>query len=556
MRARIVAALTAVLMLGGCAALPTFGEVRTEEPRAIPAPNAQVRLQGPDGEEEPSEIVRGFLEATRFGSAPFEYAMRYLTEDAAESWDPRSNVYVYLSTEELEPIVGEDGGVSVSVVPIARIDERGRYIPMVDSALNIEFSLVADSEGTWRIGALNDGVMISDITFNQTYVPAPLQFVSDDSSALVPDLRWFPESEAAERVVEELLAGPSQWLTHGVQSGFPARTTIGDGGVHVAEGVVKVDLSEQAQGILPAQVQLIMTQLHQSLVGLTDVNVVDLTVEGEPLEGAAGELLEFPLPQSVTTPYLLSENVLARWLGTELEIVDDSEEFQESMPRDPAVPYTETGAPIVYVAGENELRTVATDSAESVLLFEGESLVAPSYDRLNWVWTTPAVTDGSLYAISSVGEALPVSAPWLYGVEVLSLRVSPGGDRVAISRRVGETEDLVVAVIRRDFSGNPLSLGDPYEIAPTLTTIRDITWIDQNNVAALGARGTESKRPYLVYVGGPTRQVPQVVGADALTSMRSERSMLITTEEGQLWQRTAVNWQSVYTGVRDPAYSG
>lgn len=552
----IAVGLALSLLLGGCAALPTTGEVHLVEPRDIPAPNVQVQLQGPLGEEEPIEIVNGFLEATRFGSAPFEYARRFLTEDAARSWDPDSIVYVYAGANQPTTEQEADGRISVSVKPVARIDEQGHYTPMEDAEMTVDFSLVADAEGNWRIGALDDGVMISDLTFNQSYVAAPLQFISDDDAALVPDMRWFPKADAVEAVVQGLLDGPSQWLTHAVKSAFPEGTTIGPEGVQATDGAVKVDLSATAASIRPADVPLMMTQLYQSLVALTDVTVVDVTVAGQTLVGADGPAREFALPQPVTTPYLLAGTSLARWIGTELEIVDDSEEFAASAPRDPAVPYAESGAPIVYIAGENELRTVATESAESRVLLEGANLVAPSYDRESWIWTTPRVSDGTLLAVSEAGEVRPVSVSWLDGVTVSSVRVSPGGDRVAIVRSVDDVDQLVVAVVRRDTSGTPLSLGDPFEIAPGLTEIVDVTWVDQINIGVLGSQTGGQRFPYLAYMGGPVRQRPQVVGADSLTSMRSERSMLIATEEGTLWQRTAVNWQAVYSGVSDPAYSG
>lgn len=549
-------ALSSVLLLAGCASLPMEGPVSTADPQRSQDTGFEVIVPGPQADETPREIVDGFLLASRFGTDPLDVARDFLTADAAESWDPSASVYIYSSAKDPTVTEGDDGKISVTVEPLAMLDEAGNYTALVDTTYTIDFSLVAGASGDWRIARLDDGVMISDLTFNQTYVAAPLQFVSSDEAALVPELRWFTQSDAATLVVEALLEGPSGWLASGVSTAFPRGTTIGPSGVRVDGSVVYVDLSAEALEMEPEDVPVMRAQLHQSLASLTDITVVDVTVMGEPLENS-DPMREFRVAQSVSSPYMMQGDVLVRWTNSDLEIVDDSEEFQLSQPTNPAVPYSESSAPIVVVAGGNSLRTVATETVESVTLYEGENLVAPSYDSNDWVWTTPAISDGTLIAISGSVNTRFVSAPWLDGRTVLAVRVSPGGDRVAVVSRSDGVDSLSVAVVLRDLSGAPMAVGDPFEVVPMLTSINDITWVDQTTVGVLGAESESSSQLlYLASVGGPARERSTPVFAESLTSARSERSILMVTDEGVLFQRTGSGWLSLLSGVSDPAYSG
>lgn len=556
MRRPIAVGLMLSLLLTGCAGLPTDGPVNAASPQPVQDPGFEVIVQGPQENETPREIVDGFLLASRFGTGTFDASRDFLTTDAAATWNPTTNVYIYSAEREPVVAVEEDSRISVSVDPIAMLDESGRYLPLVNAERTSDFTLVADGEGQWRIATLDDGVMISDLTFSQTYVAAPLQFVSLDEGALVPELRWYPHPSAATDVVEGLLEGPSGWLATGVTTAFPRGTSLGPDGVRSEGSAVTVDLSADAWGAKPEDVPMMRVQLHQSLLALADIAVVDVKVMGQELE-STGPVQDFTLPQNVAAPYMLQGNALVRWTNGEFEVVDDSEEFQLSVPRTPAVPYATSSAPIVVVAAENDLRTVGTETVAATTLFTGEDLVAPSYDRFDWVWTTPRVSDGTLAAVSSTDSARAISATWLAGMTVKAIRVSPGGERVAIVTSADGVDSLNVAVVLRDISGAPYSLGDPFSIAPTLNVVSDVTWVDQTTIGALAApSASASALLYLISVGGPTRARPMLAAAESLTSARSERSILMVTDEGTLFERTGAGWRSLDTGVRDPAYSG
>ena len=93
-RRRRVATLSALaaacLALSACAAVPTSGPI--EEGPIVDAGNTaqfiRVIAAPPSVGASPSEIVRGFLEANASLDSGHAIARRYLTSEAAESWDP------------------------------------------------------------------------------------------------------------------------------------------------------------------------------------------------------------------------------------------------------------------------------------------------------------------------------------------------------------------------------------------------------------------------------------------------------------------------------------
>lgn len=555
---RVVVVIAALAVLTGCASLPTSGPVSTAQPEIPTEYGVDVLAGGPQAGQSPSEIVDGFLQAARFGlSDDFNVAGSYLTESARTQWSPLDRVYLYSAASDLEIALRDDGGVSVSVAPIAMIDGAGHYVPMDDTATyTVDFSLVRVAED-WRIAELDDAVLIDDLTFEQTYVAVPLSFPSLDNASLVPDLRWFPHQNRVEYTVRELLEGPSGWLAPGVATAFPPGTTLGGDGVSLDENVVHVDLSSEVGALSTEERSLMLAQLRASLAALPEVSIVEVTVEGEPLDVA--DAREFLVPQSVNSPLMLQDNVLVRWTGSELAVIDDSPEFQDSSPRYPAVPYAESSAPPVVIADGDELRTVAPESGDAVTLLRGNDLTPPSYDRNDWIWTSDGESTGVLHAVDPNGTYVEIGTPWLAGREMLHVRVSSSGNRVVLVSRAAEggAATLEVAVVLRDRAGRPLSLGDPFELESGLSSIADVTWVDATTVAVLGAESVDpGNRLYMVSIGGPVKSRPQLADAVSLTSSRNERSIMSATSDGRLFQRTGSGWRELVAGVRDPAFSG
>ena len=93
MRIRVLL-LMLVLVCTGCASIPTEGPI---EEVPIPEDSAGIEIapQPPRGDDEPAQIVEGFLLAMSEGDATYRTARAYLTADAATRWAPEHSTQVF-----------------------------------------------------------------------------------------------------------------------------------------------------------------------------------------------------------------------------------------------------------------------------------------------------------------------------------------------------------------------------------------------------------------------------------------------------------------------------
>ncbi|NTW40774.1 MAG: hypothetical protein HGA44_12980, partial [Cellulomonadaceae bacterium] len=161
-------ALVAVLVMAGCAAIPTQGPIRDGDV-VVPEPGPVFQVADdplPDG--SPEEIVNGFLNAGAAGlSDEFVVARKYLTSAANAEWDPTARVLVY-PLNGGGPVIDarDDGSVVVSVPVEGSLDAAGIYTeapPEAHEELGLQ--LERDSAGQWRIASLGDVVLLSASSF-------------------------------------------------------------------------------------------------------------------------------------------------------------------------------------------------------------------------------------------------------------------------------------------------------------------------------------------------------------------------------------------------------
>ena len=177
----------------------------------------------------------------------------------------------------------------------------------------------------------------------------------------------------------------------------------------------------------------------------------------------------------------------------------------------------------------------------------GSLLTRPTYDRHGVLWFS-GVAGGrtTLWAVDTDGDSadtqrpVVVKAAWLAGRRVLSQRVSPDGQRLAVitTNPAGRDPQLQIAGIRRDGKGMATALAEPLRLAPNLTTLRDAVWVDDSALAVLGRKTpTQVIRPWSVPIGGPISAGPELAGAESITTVNGERGLVVTTDDHRVMLR-------------------
>lgn len=549
-------------VLSACVAIPTSGTVVVGvDEVSEPGPLSPLG-ERPDPGAGPEAIVQGFLTASAAGFSrdpsadvnnDFSVAREYLAGEARGTWRPRERVVVYPTSSIPEITLLSDMQVQVKLTVAARIDADGQYAEAAPGAQeSLVFDLVEDSSGQWRISVLDDGVVLSEPSFEQVYRSAAIYFLSPDNHYLVPDIRWFPVRNLATSVTQALLAGPSAWLRDGVRTAVPDGVQLTPDAVPIAaDGTAEVGLSGAALADTSERA-LLLAQIEATL-RIPRVSGVQVTAGSVPL---------------TTTP-----TVLARGVDSEAALEVLQGDALMTMSKGTLVPVTgvgslaglaahapardEAGTLRVLLSGPDSLVLAPTADAPAKVLLEAPGLVQPSVDRLGWVWTAHRGADGTLDAVSADGQSVAVGAEWLAGRTVLSLRVARDGARIAVLSTGPDGLTLDVAAVIRDDKDRPQQLGDALGVGATLVDATRVVWVDDSTLGVLGRSGAATAAAYhLVPLAGQTRALPTLDDAVTIAGGKGERALYAAASDGRLFWRSGQSWVVAATGVRDPYLPG
>ena len=571
MKRMIVTALACTLLVA-CAGVPTSGPVREGDTEVAQQQPFAPLLQGPAPDASPRAIVQGFLSASSGGSVSgFDVAREFLTDDAAVAWDPLAHVTVF-DSRQVEQIYDEPTGTYTYRVPVAAVvDADGVMVEASsDVQADVSFTVTQDEFGQNRISALDDGIVMSAADFGRFFRPLKLYFASSDAKVAIPEVRWFANNDqVATAVTRELVAGPSPWLADAVSTGFPPGAALDIDAVIVDEGTALVALATGSSGT-SEQRALAQTQLDLTLRQLIPVQAVTVTVGGVPLVGESiSPLSHADLPPE--TAVVIAGNRLGVFDGTDVLVTAPEAGV---LPEDAwgiALAYDSTTAAVV-VGGDVAISTVLAQapvleaydpSAEPVvnapvleleIALEGDDLIAPSFDRHGWVWSTERTSAGTIVAALPDGDQVVLDAPWLAGRSVQAIAVSRDGTRLAVlSRATGTVQSLDIAAITREPSGAPLSIGQPLAMVPSLEPALDLTWSDATGVVTLFEDTGNLEESE---VGGWTRMEAVLPEARRITARNGVRTLLAIDAEGSLVARAGNSWTVQVVGVSDVAYAG
>lgn len=320
-----VATLTAMSLLSGCATLPTNSAphvLRPFTPAESPTPDA-----GPAEDEEPDLLLRGFYAASAIPDGDYEMARAYLTESAAQAWDP-SGQKLIVDSFGVTTLPGASAGkrrfaVHGNVVGAVRTGgsfapERGKY------EAEIELDMI---DGQWRISSLPAGVVMERTELRNQYQPYNLYFFDVDDRELVTDRRWVHSRREALAgdLIGLLMEGPAERLRPALPNALPSKVayTGFKDGAFTFTGFSEVDAARRTQ----FAAQVVWTLATAGITG-----PYRLEADGSPLIEGADELGaddfadESPLVETAgeSTLYALVDGRILRVDGRTTQAVDGS----------------------------------------------------------------------------------------------------------------------------------------------------------------------------------------------------------------------------------------
>jgi hypothetical protein len=605
----VVTVLALLPALSGCATIPRTGPVLSGRVVDVDPLDGVVQFggEGPVPGATPEQVVSGFLLVAPGFNEDHEVARRFLTPQRQLAWRPDAAISIYPTQNVLKvknigarpevaaasapptPAGADSGAASADVrdraeatqvtvtTPIdAQIDRDGRYqAAPPGQTISTTFGLVKMA-GEWRINALANGILISAADFGVTFRPFKVYFADPSRRYLVPELHWFPATwrdpdgaELPTALVRALLRGPPKWLEGSVITGAPANTRMAVDAVVVADDVATVDLTDQVRNANTPDRQLLAGQLRATLGQLRNISSVEITVSRLAFDvpaGPSGSGEEYdpsrPEGQPVTNPQvdprpvvIDSKGRLARLENRKLDVLEAVAGLSVPGANHPAVGKDST---VYAVLNADRTKLLLQLPGGKVLgLVNSARLTGPSFDPQGWVWTAPGTNTGFVVAAAVDSGGIKVKAPWLKGADVVSMRISRDGTRAVVAARVRGHAHLFLAGVTRDAQGKPLALSQPPAgLFPSLQTVRDVAWVDENQLVVLGkcAEGPD-EGPWLVQIGGVVERVgTPVSGAVSITAGNGDLSVMAGTGKG-IQARSGALWETVSAG-RWPAFPG
>lgn len=556
---RIGVIVLACFLVSSCASIPTEGPVQVGVGDTLYDDDLYpIPPQIP--EDDAVRLVMGFIAASASGVVgDFSEERTYLYGAAQEQWDPFASITVYGSSD-FTPIWDEDAQtVTLSIPVAATVDPQGRMTECEEGTqATMTFGVVEINPGQWRITSLDDGIILSEASFSLVFRPVDLVFASHDN-VIVPDLRWLPRKNTATYATLDLVGGPAPWLEDAVLTGLKPTAELAVNAVPVTNGVAEVDLGEGSTGGV-AERSLAFEQIARTLTSLPDVIDVAVSVGGLPIEGDGGvSLVDAPVPSSQAV--VVFDDRLGVWDGEGFSVVEGGGRIPLGA-RDIAVSYD--GQDVALVVDEGNVMVAsmppdfvpaqgaapATEDLGLTLVFEGDNPVAPSFDRLGWLWTAEAEGEGLLYCIGPNGEYAEFTIPGTEGRDIGGIAVSHDGVRIAIISREGGVWRFGMAGIVRDEAGVPLSVGAINDFGVEIGPAEGLAWVDERIVAVLeSAQGGEDPSISLITLGGRSERITALSGTTDIAARNGVSSLALVTSDGSLYVRLNTQWSQVEPGV-------
>lgn len=282
--ALLLAALAGLGGLTGCATVPQNSDVQVV--RSFPIGSSQVPSPaGPESGVDPFRLVREYIEATGSPVNGHAAARAFLTREAAQKWDDSAGLTVIEDAPGATPEIGPGVGVrrvQVSGPRIGIIESNGAFTPAA-GRFTVQLDVVKE-HGEWRITDPPPGVLVESTALQRNYRQVRISFVDPNRGTLVPDLRWVPahpESTLSNRVMDLLLAGPSEELDGAVNSALPPGTRLRTNVLVGSAGRTVINLGGLG-GLAEPERRLAAAQIVSTLDGLVPAPLW-LLADGVPL---------------------------------------------------------------------------------------------------------------------------------------------------------------------------------------------------------------------------------------------------------------------------------
>lgn len=537
--------------------------------------------QGPRRGAGPTEIVSGFLSALQATPVGTSVASQFLTREAADDWRPERGTIIY-GSQRLEP---RKRWVRVRLTDTAELDRTGRWLAARQEAARSLELRVAREDGEWRVADPPDAMVVPESHFVSRYRQYSLYFLDATRSVLVPEPVYLPSgAQAPTLLVSGLLAGPPPGTRGALGSAFPDGTRLTVSVPVSPDGVAEVPLDERALTLPEDEIEASLAQLAWTLRQVPDVERLRVLAGGTPLDLPGGDTISVsgwsghsPAVSAASTDIFGIRGRLVREVVVDSEITAlDLEDTVELYGRPRSLGVSMTAQRFALVAADQRRTIVldrSTDGARPLRTHLGTDFLRPMWDLTDRLWLVDRTDVGAVVSVSHDAGgrpvARPITVPGVTGSEVVAAALSRDGTRLAVLRRVGDREELVLSRVVRNAQGRPVRVTPAQRLPAGERIDRAVSlgWRDPTTVAVLTTASPVASDVVLVRCDGSSGYVPPVSsievvpdqGRSVVASPGGPTALLVSAQGARLHAVDAQGrWDLdvVEPGLRAPTFVG
>jgi hypothetical protein len=544
---RRLLALFALATLSGCAALPTALDVQSGPELLVTTGQdfAYYSPAGPTMNASAQEIVSGFLAAGTGPQNDYSVAREFLSEEFAPRWQPAAQTLIRSGAPSFR-----ESGQSILLVDVnvsARVDEHGRYADVSPAEGNsLRFQMVREA-GQWRISAAPNLTVVTQPVFSVVFSAFPVYFVDSRSNFLVPDLRWFPSrASTPTKLVNALLAGPSEWLSTGVSTSIPADTRLTINAVSIEDGVAKVDFDANALAANNSARRVMLSQLRATLLQIPEINEVALSVNSSAQDIIPSSLRNVSAPGPT---FVLTDNGIQRLSASDAQALSGTEAITQDY--NPTLFAIFDDAKRIAFASEQGVFLLERDGFRLQVgqLSQSSAVAALDFDSYGALWIFPTDAQEDIEVHDARGPIRYLSSD-LQGTRLSSV-LSPEGSRLVQAFALSDGQIILRAqTVTRDSTTAPIRLNEGIDIIPVVGKPLSLTWHGSNALRVLEETTSGLSALSEYPLSGPRRSLtmPPVIGTQLLSGSASISTYLLS-DQGQLWALTGNTWRSNSSGA-------
>jgi hypothetical protein len=577
--------------------MPDSGDLRGVESTPRQDPQVRVFAMPPPDDAQPQEIVQGFLEALTSDDPSYSTARQYLTNKAAQKWEPERSTTVLADgpATVAGPTGSRDDGNDFSYVltgtRVAVVDAQQSYSP-ASGNYGQTVHLTRDKKtGQWRIDALPSGVVMGKSDFQRNYVSVNKYYFASNTAAdgsgqpmAVADPVYVRERvDPMTQMVRSVLTGPTSWLRHVVRSSFPTGTALPKGTSLAPDDQNKltVPLNDKAAHIGRGKCDEMAAQLLFSLQSLAPtIEEIALRAGGTQLCSlAADRAAAVAARGSQTNPgylyFIDGQHRLVRMTSgsgnTRAEPVPGALGDGAKALRSVAVARDEHSAAGVALDGKT-LYVTSTVSGSSigdpVLQSKGKTetdrLTTPSWDAQGDLWVADRDPDRPrlLLLAKGGGQPLEVLTPGLDG-RINAVRVAADGVRIALVVDKGGKQSLLIGRIERGAGSGKqpsVSVQELRSATPELEQVRAMAWAGDSRLVVVGREAGGVEQVQYVQCDGSIPEAGTLPGLTEVTSIAasedSDTPLFATSKDGLLWLPGGSGWRTLKETASTVFYPG